>query len=442
MATQTKGSGMERKWMNAETIVLHAGYRSDAAVHSVSVPIYQTVAYEFEDAQQAEKLFSLEADGNTYTRIMNPTVDVLEQRMAALEGGAAALAVSSGQSATLLSILNLCHAGHNVVSSTDLYGGVWNLLSGVLKRMGIEARFVDPTDPENFRRATDENTRCYYAETLPNPKLQVFPIREVAEIGRASGIPLVIDNTSAPMICRPFEHGAAIVVYSVTKYVGGHGNALGGMIIDGGSFDWQASGKFPMLTGPDDSYNDIVWPEAAEKLAAASGRSPFILKARMTLLRDIGASLSPFNAFLLLQGLETLPLRMKAHCANAAAVAGHLAGHSKIEKVIYPGLTDGESRRRADAYLRGSYGPLVQIQVRGGRDAARRFIEALRLFYHVTHIGDSRSLATHPASTTHARLSQDEQIAAGVQPGSVRLSIGIEHVEDILADLDQALDVV
>lgn len=435
---------MERKWTNPETVVLHAGYRSDAAVHSVAVPIYQTVAYEFADAQEAERLFSLEADGNTYTRIMNPTVDVLERRMAELEGGAAALGVSSGQSATLLSILNLCQAGQNVVSSTDLYGGVWNLLSGVMKRMGIEARFVDPSDPENFRRATDGNTRCYYGETLPNPKIQVFPIREVAEIGRAAGIPLILDNTSAPLLCRPFDHGAAIVVYSTTKYVGGHGNAIGGMIVDSGRFDWHASGKFPRLTGPDDSYNDVVWPEAAAKLAGVPGHSPFILKARMTLLRDVGASLSPFNAFLLLQGLETLPLRMRAHCANAAAVAQYLAAHPRVEKVIHPGLADGESRRRADAYLNGLYGhgPLVQAQIRGGRDAARSFIEALRLFYHVTHIGDSRSLATHPASTTHARLTQQEQIAAGVHPGSVRLSIGIEHIEDILADLDQALAVV
>jgi O-acetylhomoserine (thiol)-lyase len=437
-----KGSGGATEWRHAETIVLHAGYRSDAAVHAVAVPIYQTIAYEFEDAQQAEKLFALAADGNTYTRIMNPTVGVLEHRLAALEGGTAALAVSSGQSATLLAILNLCQAGHNVVSSTDLYGGVWNLLSGVLRKMGIETRFVDPADPESFRRATDGNTRCYYAETLPNPKLQVFPIREVAEIGRVAGIPLIIDNTSAPMICHPFQHGAAVVVYSVTKFIGGHGNALGGMVIDGGTFDWGASGKFPLLTGPDDSYNDVIWPEAAAQLAPAPGRSPYILKARMTLLRDIGASLSPFNAFLLLQGLETLPLRMRAHCANAAAVAGHLAPHPKVERVIYPGLMEGEDRRRAEACLEGWHGPMVQVQVRGGSEAARRFIEGLELFYHVAHIGDSRSLATHPASTTHARLSPAEQIAAGVHPGSVRLSIGIEHAEDILADLDQALAAV
>jgi O-acetylhomoserine (thiol)-lyase len=430
---------MERKWANPETIVLHAGYRTDAAVHAVSVPIYQTTAYEFESTEHAENVFSLEVDGNTYVRILNPTVDVLEQRVAALEGGTAALAVASGQSATLLSILNMCHAGHNLVSSTDLYGGTWNLLANMLKKMGIETRFVDPADPENFRRASDENTRCYYAETLPNPKLQVFPIREVAEIGAEFGIPLIMDNTVAPMICRPFEHGAAIVVYSVTKYIGGHGNSLGGMVIDGGTFDWHASGRFPMITDPDPSHSNIVWPEAVKKLSSALGRSAYVLKARMTLLRDIGAALSPFNAFLLLQGLETLPLRMRAHCANAAAVAAWLAAHPKVEKAIYPGLMNGESKRRADAYLGGFYGPMVQAQLKGGREAGRRFIEALKLFYHVANIGDSRSLAIHPASTTHARLSESDQIAAGVNPGSIRLSIGIEHVDDILADLDQAL---
>ncbi|HEV7514881.1 MAG TPA: O-acetylhomoserine aminocarboxypropyltransferase/cysteine synthase family protein [Thermoanaerobaculia bacterium] len=430
---------MERQWTHPETIVLHTGYRSDAAVHAVSVPIYQTTAYEFESTEHAENVFSLKLDGNTYTRIINPTVDVLEQRVAALEGGTAGLAVTSGQSATLLSILNICQAGQNVVSSTDLYGGSWNLLGDTMRKMGIETRFADSADPENFRRLTDENTRCYYAETLPNPKLQVFPIRQVAAIAQEFGLPLIMDNTVAPLLCRPFEHGAAIVIYSATKYIGGHGNSLGGMIVDGGRFDWAASGKFPVMTDPDPSYSNVVWPEAVQGLTSALGRSPYLLKARMTLLRDIGAALSPFNAFLLLQGLETMPLRMKAHCANAAATASWLVSHPKVEKVIYPGLAEGEARRRADVHLKGGYGPMVQIHVKGGREAGRSLIEGLKLFYHVANIGDSRSLAIHPASTTHARLSEPDQIAAGVHPGSVRLSIGIEHIDDILADLEQAL---
>lgn len=433
---------MARQWVHPETIVLHTGFRSDPATGAVAVPVYQTVAFELASAERAEDLFALRADGNTYTRFTNPTVDVLEQRVAALEGGVAALATASGQSAALLAILNLCRAGHNVVSSTDLYGGIWNLLENTLGPLGIEARFADPADPESFRRATDENTRCYYAETLPNPKLQVFPIGEVAAIGSELGIPLLVDNTVAPLLCRPFEHGAAIVLHSTTKFIGGHGNALGGMIVDGGRFDWAASGKFPGVTGPDESYNGVVWTEAVQNLTSALGRSPYLLKARMTLLRDLGATQSPWNAFLLLQGLETLPLRMRAHCANAAAVASRLLAHPKIERVIYPGLATGEARRRADAYLAGGYGPMVQAHVKGGREAGRRFLENLELFYHVAHIGDSRSLAIHPASTTHARLSERDQIAAGVHPGSVRLSIGIEHIDDILADLEQALAAV
>jgi O-acetylhomoserine (thiol)-lyase len=362
---------------------------------------------------------------------------VLEERLAALDGGAAALALASGQAASLFAINNICHAGDNFVSSTDLYGGTWNLfLNTMMKTMGIEVRFVDPADPENFRRATDARTRCYYAETLPNPKLTVFPIGEVAAIGRELGVPLIVDNTAAPIICRPFDHGAAVVMYSTTKYIGGHGTSIGGVIIDGGNFDWAAHGeRFPMLTQPDPSYHGAVWTEAVKPL----GPIAYIIKARVTLLRDIGASMSPFNAFQFIQGLETLALRMKQHCANATAVAQHLSSHPKVTNVIHPSLMTGEQRRRADAYLKGGYGGLVGFELKGGREAGRRFIDALQMFYHVANIGDARSLAIHPATTTHSQLGPEEQLATGVSDGYVRLSVGIEHLDDILADLDRGL---
>ncbi|MGD2113621.1 MAG: O-acetylhomoserine aminocarboxypropyltransferase/cysteine synthase [Acidobacteriota bacterium] len=432
---------MSRRWRHPETIVLHTGYRSDDAVHAVSVPIYQTTSYEFQSTGQAEGIFALEEDGNTYSRLMNPTCEVLEARMTALEDGAAALSVASGQAATLLAVLNLCSQGDNLVSSTGLYGGTWNLLANTLERMGIETRFVDPEDPESFRRATDERTRCYFAETLPNPQLEVFPIEEVAAIGRELGVPLIMDNTVAPLLCRPFEHGAAIVVYSTTKYIGGHGSSLGGMVIDGGRFDWvEDSDRFPIFSEPDPSHGGVIWSEVVDQLDTALGDSSYILKARMTLLRDLGPCLSPLNAYLLLQGLETLPLRMPAHCANAEAVARHLHRHPKVARVVYPGLMEGEPRRRADVHLNGSYGPMVQFEVEGGREAGRKFIESLRLFYHVANIGDARSLAIHPATTTHAQLSEADQLAAGVHPGSVRLAVGLEHIDDLLEDLDQALE--
>ncbi len=420
-----------------ETIVLHAGYRSDSATGAVAVPIYQTTSYQFESTEHAANLFALKELGNIYTRIMNPTCAALEERVAALEGGAAALARSAGQAATMMSIQNICHAGDNFVTSTDLYGGTWNLFANTMTTMGIEVRFVDPADPEGFRAATDDRTRCYYAETLPNPKLQVFPIREVAEIGRELGVPLIVDNTAAPIICRPLEHGAAIVMYSTTKYIGGHGTSIGGLIVDGGNFDWEAhADRFPMLTQPDPSYHGAVWTEAAKPL----GPIAYILKARVTLLRDIGAAMSPFNAFLFIQGLETLPLRIGAHCRNAAAVADVLGKHPKVTRVIFPSFMDGEMRRRADAYLSGGYGALVGFELKGGREAGRRFIDRLKLFYHVANIGDARSLAIHPATTTHSQLSPEDQLATGVSDGYVRLSVGIEHVDDIVADLTQALE--
>ncbi len=428
---------MNDQQLHPETLALHGGFRQDATTGAVAVPIYQTTSYQFADTEHAENLFALRELGNIYTRIMNPTCDVLERRIAAMEKGAAALALSSGQAASAMAVLNLCRAGDNFVSSTDLYGGTWNLFANTLSAMGIEVRFVDPADPEAFGRATDARTRCYYAETLPNPKLQVFPIREVADIGRALGVPLIMDNTAAPIICRPLEHGAAIVMYSTTKYIGGHGTSIGGIIVDGGTFPWEDHAeRFVNLTQPDPSYHGAVWTEAAKPL----GPIAYILRARVVLLRDIGAAMSPFNAFLFIQGLETLPLRMRAHCANAVKVADFLHDHPKVAHVIFPGFQSGEIRRRADACLAGGFGGLVGFELDGGREAGRRFIDSLKLVYHVANIGDARTLAIHPATTTHAQLSPDDRAATGVSEGYVRLSIGIEHIDDILADLRQALD--
>ena len=422
---------------NPETLALHAGYRADPATGAVAVPIYQTTAYQFQSTEHASNLFALKELGNIYTRIMNPTCDVLEQRVTALEGGAAALAVGSGQAASAMAVQNLARVGDNIVSSTDLYGGTWNLFANTLKDQGIEVRFVDPSDPEAFRRATDDRTRAYYAETLPNPKLQVFPIAEVAAIGKEFGIPLIMDNTAAPLLCRPFDHGAAVIVYSTTKYIGGHGTSIGGMIVDSGAFPWEDfPERQPALNSPDPSYHGAVWVEAVKPI----GPVAYIIKARTTLLRDLGAAFSPFNAFQVIQGLETLPLRMREHCRNAQAVADYLGSHSAVSAVIHPSQQTGEARKRADTYLSGGLGGLVGFELKAGRDAGRKFIDSLQLFYHVANIGDARSLAIHPASTTHSQLSAEDQLATGVSDGYVRLSVGIEHIDDIIADLDQALE--
>ncbi len=422
--------------MKPETIVLHAGHRADPTTGAVAVPIYQTTSYQFQDTDHASRLFALQELGNIYTRIMNPTQDVLEQRMAALDGGAVALALSSGQAASAFALQNLAWAGDNVVSSTDLYGGTWNLFNNTLRQQGIDVRFVDPSDPENFRRATDDRTRAYYAETLPNPKLHVFPIKEVSDIGREFGIPLIMDNTAAPIICNTFAHGAAINVYSMTKYIGGHGTSIGGIVVDSGTFDWEAHPeRQPALNTPDHSYHGAVWTEAVKPL----GPIAYALRMRTVLLRDLGSAISPMNAFNFIQGLETLPLRMRAHNENAAKVADYLSNHADVADVIYPGLQSGEPKRRADAYLKGGYGGLVGFELKGGRDAGREFINRLQLFYHVANIGDARSLAIHPATTTHSQLTAEEQLRTGVTEGYVRLSVGIEHIDDIIADLDQAL---
>mgnify|MGYP001426793202 FL=1 len=422
---------------NPETLALHAGWRSDPNTNSVAVPIHQTTSYQFNDTEHASNLFALAELGNIYSRIMNPTCDILEQRITALEGGAAALAVSSGQTATAYAVQNITRAGDNIVSSTDLYGGTWNQFSNTFKDIGIEVRFVDPKDPNAFAEATDDKTRAYFAETLPNPKLEVFPIKEVAEIGRKKGIPLIVDNTAAPILCKPFEHGAAIIVHSTTKYIGGHGTSIGGIIVDGGNFDWAGAGdRQPALNTPDPSYHGAVFSVAAEPL----GPIAFILKARTTVLRDMGGAMSPFNAFLFIQGLETLPLRIREHCKNAQAVSEFLNQHDKVTKVIHPSLMEGEYKKRADDYLNGGYGGLVGFELAGGIEAGKNFINSLKLLYHVANIGDARSLAIHPASTTHSQLSEEEQLASGVTPGYVRLSVGIEHIDDIKGDISQALD--
>jgi O-acetylhomoserine (thiol)-lyase len=420
-----------------ETIALHAGWRADPATGSVAVPIYQTTSYQFRDTEHAANLFALKELGNIYTRIMNPTNDVLEKRVAALEGGVGALALASGQAASAFALQNLARAGDNVVSSTDLYGGTWNLFANTLKDQGIEVRFVDPVDPNNFRKATDERTRAYYAETLPNPKLSVFPIAEVAEIGRNLGIPLIVDNTAAPILTKPFEHGAAIVVYSSTKYIGGHGTSIGGIIVDSGTFDWGAHPlRQPALNTPDPSYHGAVWTEAVKPL----GPIAYIIKARVTLLRDLGSAMSPFNAFLTLQGLETLALRIARHSENAQSVVEFLKKRPEVTRVIHPSVQSGVHRQRAEKYLKGGLGGLVGFELAGGKDAGRRFIDALELFYHVANIGDARSLAIHPATTTHSQLSPQEQGATGVTDGYVRLSVGIEHIDDIFADIERGLN--
>lgn len=426
------------KSRHPETIALHGGnFRFDPTTGAVSVPIYQTSSFQLPGTEGADKLFALEAAGHLYTRVSNPTQDAFEQRLAELEGGAAALALASGQAASAFAILNLARSGDNIVSAAGLYGGTWALFAATLKSFGIETRFVDADDPEAFARATDERTRAYYAESLPNPKLEVFPIAEVAEIGRRHGIPLIVDNTAAPLIIRPLDHGAAVVVYSTTKYIGGHGTSIGGAIVDSGTFPWaEHAARQPNLNEPDPSYQNKTWIEKA----AAIAFHPYILRARAVLLRDLGAAISPQNAFQFIQGLETLPLRLRAHNENAIKVADYLKGNAKIERVIFPKFQDGQARARADKYFKpGHFGALVGFELTGGREAGRRFIDNLQLFYHLANIGDARSLAIHPSTTTHSQLSLDDQRATGVTPGYVRLSIGLEHPDDLIADLDRAI---
>ena len=423
-----------------ETLALHGGsYRKDPTTNAVAVPIYQTTSYEFNSVEHASNLFSLKDLGNIYSRIMNPTNAVLEERLAAIEGGAVALALSSGQAASAFSIQNVAQAGDNIVCSTDIYGGTWNLFNNTLRAQGIDVRFADPSDPENFRKLTDDKTRAYYAETLPNPKLSVFPIEEVANIGRSLGIPLIVDNTAAPLSCKPFDYGAAVVMHSMTKWIGGHGTSIGGIIIDGGNFDWTKNpDRQPLFNQPDSSYHGAVWGDVVPQIFGV--QIAFAIRARVVLLRDLGAAIAPQNSFNLLQGLETLPLRLKQHHSNAEQVADFLKNHEQVSKITFPKFAKGKLKENADKYLNGTYGSMIGIELKNGVEAGKAFIDALELHYHVANIGDARSLAIHPASTTHSQLTPDEQLKAGVTPGYVRLCVGLEHVEDIINDLKTGLD--
>ena len=430
---------MTTKSLHPETIALHGGsYRKDPSTNAVAVPIYQTTSFQFDSQEHAGNLFTLKELGNIYTRIMNPTTAVLEERIAQLEGGLAAVAVSSGQAASAYAIQNLCQAGDNIVSSTDLYGGTWNQFSNTFKRLGIDVRFADPSDPSNFEKLTDDKTRGYYAETLPNPKLNVFPIEEVSNIGLKYGIPLIVDNTAAPLTCKPIEHGAAIVVHSLTKWIGGHGTSIGGIIVDGGNFDWtKFPERQPLYNTPDPSYWGWILGKVVPEVLGAN--ITFAVRARFVLLRDLGSALSPTNAFNIIQGLETLALRFKKHQENANEVANFLKQHEKVTSVIYPGFHEGENKKRAEKYLKDGNGPLVGFELKGGVEAGKSFIDNLKLIYHVANIGDARTLAIHPATTTHSQLSAEDQLKSGVTPGYIRLSVGIENIEDILQDIDQAL---
>jgi O-acetylhomoserine (thiol)-lyase len=419
----------------AETLALHAGQEVDPTTKSRAVPIYQTTSYVFDDADHAARLFGLEEFGNIYTRLMNPTTDVLEKRVAALEGGIAALAVASGQSAITLALLTLAHAGDEIVASTSLYGGTYSLFRYTLPQLGVTVRFVDPSDPENFRGAINDKTRAVFAETLGNPKLDTLDITSVAAIAHEYGVPLVIDNTvPSPYLVNPLAHGADIVVHSATKFIGGHGTSIGGVIVSGGDFDW-GNGKFPQLSEPDPSYHGINFFEALGSLA-------YIIKVRVQLLRDVGPALSPFNAFQFLQGLETLHLRMERHSQNALKVAQFLQSHPKVGWVNYPGLPDHPSYEIAQRTFKyGHYSAVLGFGIKdGGIAEGKRFIDKLQLHSLLANIGDAKSLVIHPASTTHQQLSSEEQLASGVTPDFIRLSVGLEHIDDIIADLDQALN--
>lgn len=423
---------MNKNQLGFDTLALHAGQKPDPTTGARAVPIYQTTSYVFNDVQHAANLFALKESGNIYTRIMNPTQDVFEQRVAALEGGVGALATASGQAAITYSILNIAQAGDEIVSSSTLYGGTYTLFSSTFAKLGIKVNFVDPSDPENFRRAVTDKTKAFYAETIGNPRNNILDIERVASIAHESGVPLIVDNTFAtPYLCRPFEFGADIVVHSATKFIGGHGTSIGGVIVDSGKFDWT-NGKFPGLTEPDPSYHGVKYVEAMGPLA-------YIIKARVQLLRDTGACVSPFNAFLFLQGLETLSLRVQRHCDNALVVAQFLQNHPAVEWVNYPGLLSNPYHELAKKYLKNGFGSIFTFGVKGGYEAGVRFIQKLKLFSLLANVGDAKSLVIHPASTTHQQLSPDEQIAAGVNPEMIRISVGIEDIKDIIADLEQAL---
>lgn len=416
-----------------DTIALHGGQTPDSDTGSRAVPIYQTTSYVFKDTDQAANRFALKEAGNIYTRITNPTWDVLEQRIAQLEGGVAALVTASGQAAETLAILNLAGAGDHLVSSSGLYGGTYNLLHNTLARLGIKTTFVDATNPGNFRKAIQPNTKALYAETLGNPANDVLDIEAVAKIAHAEGLPLILDSTvTTPYLLRPIEWGADIVLHSLTKFLGGHGTSVGGIIVDSGNFDWTASGRFPEFNQPDPAYHGLNFVEAF-------GRAAYVVRARGQLLRDLGPALSPFNAFLILQGVETLSLRVQRHCENALTVARHLETHPAVSWVNYPGLPSSPTHELAKKYLQHGYGAILGFGIRGGAPAAIKFINNVKLLSHLVNIGDAKSLVVHPASTTHSQLSTEELLATGVTEDFIRLVIGIEDVADILDDIDQAL---
>jgi len=424
-------SQSEHPW-GFETVALHGAFDFDPTTHAVAVPIYQTSSYQFDSTEHAANLFALKEPGNIYTRIMNPTQDVLEQRIATLEGGVGALALSSGQAAITLSLLNIAGAGDHVVSSAHLYGGTYNLFNSTLRRLGISVDFVDPSDFEAISQAILPNTKALFVETIGNPRIDVADLEKLAEIAHRHGVPLVVDNTFAsPYLCRPFDFGADIIVHSATKFIGGHGTSIGGILVDSGRFSWD-NGRFPGLVDPDPTYHGISY-------AKDVGPAAYIVKARVQLLRDLGPAVSPTNAFYFIQGLETLALRMERHSANALAIASFLSDHGQVEWVQYPGLADSPYHTLAKKYLPRGQGAIMTFGIRGGVDEGRRFIDRLRLFKNVANVGDAKSLVIHPASTTHQQLNEEEQRLSGVLPNLIRLSVGIETVADLIADLDQAL---
>jgi O-acetylhomoserine (thiol)-lyase len=419
----------------SETLAVHAGQAVDPTTKSRAVPLYLTTSYVFDNADHAARLFGLQEFGNIYTRIMNPTTDVFEQRIAALEGGVGALGVASGQAAETLAILNLARAGDNVVTSSSLYGGTYNLFQYTLPKWGVNFRFVDSSKPAEFGKAIDERTKAVYLETIGNPRLDVPDFEAIAAIAHRHGIPVIVDNTFAPILGRPFKHGADIVIHSATKWIGGHGTVIGGVVVDSGKFDWAASPRFKTdFVDPDESYHGVSY-------TASFGNLAYILKLRVQLLRDLGPALSPFNAWQLLQGLETLPLRIERHSANALAVATWLENHPAVAWVSYPGLASHPAHQNARKYLSGGFGGVVTFGLKGGLEAGRKLIDSVELFSLLANVGDAKSLIIHPASTTHQQLSAEDQVASGVSPDLVRISVGIEHVDDIIADLDQAIGV-
>lgn len=421
-----------------ESILLHYGYSPDST-KSMAVPIYQTTSYVFENAEVATKLFALEKEGFIYTRINNPTVDVLEKRLAALHNGVATVATSSGQAAISYALLNIAKNGDNIVSSTNLYGGTYTLFKYTFAKFGIEVRFIDSSNPENFRNAADQNTKAFYTESIGNPKDNIDDFEKISEIAHSMNIPLIIDNTVAPFIFNPFRYGADIIIYSLTKFISGNGTSIGGAVIEKGDFNWD-NGKFPDFVDPDPSYHGLkYWEKFGNHDNAIIRGSSYSMKLRLQLLRDMGAAISPFNAFLILEGLETLPLRMIKHCENAYLVAKFLDGHDKVSWVVYPGLPTHKDHKNAKKYLKNYYGAIIGFGVKGGFEAGKKFINNIKMIKHLANIGDAKSLIIHPASTTHSQLTAEERLAAGVSDDFIRLSVGIENVNDIIDSLDTAL---